>query len=113
MDQRRILIADTGEEYRMEFIQKIRQESDLLVVGQTGDGHELLRLARSEKPDVIVMDMILTGCDGVEVLDRLLGSLTAYREALASGDAGVLAEKLAYSAARKRKMDLPGPDLLE
>ena len=37
----------------------------------------------------------------------------AYREALASGDAGVLAEKLAYSAARKRKMDLPGPDLLQ
>lgn len=49
----------------------------------------------------------------LEVLDRLLGSLTAYREALASGDAGVLAEKLAYSAARKRKMDLPGPDLLQ
>ncbi len=49
----------------------------------------------------------------LEVLDRLLGSLTAYREALASGDMGVLAEKLAYSAARKRKMDLPGPDLLQ
>ena len=49
----------------------------------------------------------------LEVLDRLLGSLTAYREALASGDMGVLAEKLAYSAARKRKMDLLGPDLLQ
>ena len=35
------------------------------------------------------------------------------REALASGDSGKLAEKLAYSAARKREMDLPGPDLLQ
>ena len=100
MDQRRILIADTGEEYRMEFIQKIRQESDLLVVGQTGDGHELLRLARSEKPDVIVMDMILTGCDGVEVLDRLpsLGLRPAPRvlvvTSLATGGMAQLAASL-------------------
>ena len=49
----------------------------------------------------------------LEVLDRLLGSLAAYREVLASGEPGALAEKLAHSAARKRKMDLPGPDLLQ
>ena len=47
------------------------------------------------------------------VLDRLMEHLGAYREALASGDSGKLAEKLAYSAARKREMDLPGPDLLQ
>ena len=47
------------------------------------------------------------------VLDRLMENLGAYREALASGDSGKLAEKLAYSAARKREMDLPGPDLLQ
>lgn len=48
----------------------------------------------------------------LEVLDRLLGNLSAYREALAGGDLDKLADKLAFSAARKRKMDLPGPDLL-
>ena len=47
------------------------------------------------------------------VLDRLLGNLQAYRDVLASGDREALAEKLARSAARKRRMDLPGPDLLE
>lgn len=47
------------------------------------------------------------------VLDRLLGSLQAYREVLAAGDRAALAEKLARSAARKRQMDLPGPDLLK
>jgi len=46
-------------------------------------------------------------------VDRLQENLAAYREALASGDTGRLKEKLAFSAARKRKMDLPGPDLLE
>lgn len=49
----------------------------------------------------------LTGC-----LDTLIGNLSAYREAIASGDREALAGKLAWSADRKRKMDLPGPDLL-
>ena len=49
----------------------------------------------------------------LEVLDRLIGNLQSYREVLATGDRAALAEKLAYSAARKRQMDLPGPDLLE
>lgn len=49
----------------------------------------------------------LVGC-----LDTLIGNLSAYREAIASGDREALAGKLAWSAGRKRKMDLPGPDLL-
>ena len=49
----------------------------------------------------------------VTVLDRLLENLHAYRDVLASGDADALARKLSYSAARKRQMNLQGPDLLE
>lgn len=48
----------------------------------------------------------------LEVLDRLQENLSAYREVLASGDTEKLAKKLSWSAARKRQMDLPGPDLL-
>ena len=47
------------------------------------------------------------------VLDRLIGNLQSYREVLATGDRKALGDKLAFSAARKRQMDLPGPDLLE
>ena len=43
----------------------------------------------------------------------LEANLHAYREAVRSGDLKLLSEKLAYSAARKRQMDLEGPDLLE
>ncbi|MBU5435830.1 prephenate dehydrogenase [Pseudoflavonifractor sp. MSJ-37] len=48
-----------------------------------------------------------------EVLDRLIGHLESYRDTLASGDDKELAKKLAFSAGRKREMDLPGPDLLK
>ena len=40
------------------------------------------------------------------ILERLEDNLRAYREVIASGDRQALAEKLAYSAARKRKMNL-------
>ena len=49
----------------------------------------------------------LTGC-----LDKLIENLQGYRAAIAEGDRGALAGKLAHSAGRKRQMDLPGPDLL-
>ncbi|MCI8651392.1 MAG: prephenate dehydrogenase [Oscillospiraceae bacterium] len=45
-------------------------------------------------------------------LDALIDHLQEYRAAIAAGDREKLAAKLAVSADRKRKMDLPGPDLL-
>lgn len=49
----------------------------------------------------------LVGC-----LDVLLENMKKYRDVIASGDRGKLTEMLLYSSDRKRKMDLPGPDLL-
>ena len=44
-----------------------------------------------------------------KVIERLEVNLHAYREAIDKGDEGFLAEKLAWSANRKRQMNLPGP----
>lgn len=49
----------------------------------------------------------------VNCLDTLLDHLKSYRDVIAAGDREGLAAKLAVSAARKRQMDLPGPDLLQ
>ena len=58
---RRILVADTGEDFRRNFMEAIRNEGDIQVVGETGDGIELLRLIETQKPDVIVMEMVQIG----------------------------------------------------
>ncbi len=68
---RRVLLADTGEEFRDGFAAAVENEPDIQIVGQTGDGAELLRLTQSLQPDVIVMEMVLTSLDGLEVLDGL------------------------------------------
>ena len=68
---KRILIADTSEEFRQNFIEGLSGEQDIHVVGQTADGRELLELVEKEAPDAIVMDLVLTSLDGLEVLEGL------------------------------------------
>lgn len=48
-----------------------------------------------------------------ECLDTLIDHLREYREVIAAGDRARLAEKLAFSSARKRSMELTGADLLK
>ena len=68
---KRILIADAGEEHRQNLIHVLSGDPDFVVAGQTGDGLELIRMAQDLKPDVIVMELVLTGMDGLEVLEEL------------------------------------------
>ena len=68
---RRLLIADTGEEFRHILAQNAQRETDCSVVGETGDGHELVRMARQMKPDAVVMDLVLGGIDGLEAIQEL------------------------------------------
>ena len=68
---KRILLADAGEDYRASLAGSINKEADLRVVGETGDGAELLRMVRELEPDAVVMEMILTGMDGLEVLEEM------------------------------------------
>ena len=70
-DRKRILIADASEEFRQMLADMLAEESDLTLVGQTGDGEELLSLVNRTEPDVVVMELLLTGMDGLEVLDRM------------------------------------------
>ncbi len=69
--KRRILIADANEEFRRVVAEAATREPDFTVVAETADGHELVRLARQLLPDAVVMDMVLDGIDGLEVVQAL------------------------------------------
>ena len=70
---KRVLIADASEEFRRLLCDAVSNEPDLELVGETGDGSEALRLIREELPDLVVMDLVLSGMDGLEVLQALHG----------------------------------------
>ena len=46
-EKTRVLLADAADEFRHMAAEMIQQEADMEVVGQTGDGEELLRMVRS------------------------------------------------------------------
>lgn len=64
-EKTRVLLADAADEFRHMAAEMIQQEADMEVVGQTGDGEELLRMVRSLRPQVLVMDLVLSGLDGL------------------------------------------------
>jgi two-component system NarL family response regulator len=66
MTRARILLADDHELFREGLAGLINAQSDLEVVGEAGDGLEALTLARDLHPDLIVMDISMPICDGLE-----------------------------------------------
>jgi DNA-binding NarL/FixJ family response regulator len=44
------------------------------VVGETGSGAEAIRLAKERSPDVVILDLHLSDCDGFDVADELARS---------------------------------------
>ena len=66
--KKRILIADTSEEFRTALAEALESEEGLEVAGQTNDGQDAIRLARELAPDILVMDLVLGRVDGLDVL---------------------------------------------
>ncbi len=66
---KKILIVD-DEEHIVEML-KIRLEALNYETVTAGDGQEGLRMARSEKPDLIVLDLMLPKLDGYKVCRML------------------------------------------
>ena len=66
-----LLVADANEEYRHQFIERRLAEPDLQVVGETGDGLVLLDQLKTLRPDVVVMEIVLGGIDGMVHISEL------------------------------------------
>jgi DNA-binding NarL/FixJ family response regulator len=66
MSRRSVLLADDHELFRAGLAELIAGQPDLQVAGQAGDGFEALTLARDLHPDLIVMDISMPVCDGLE-----------------------------------------------
>jgi DNA-binding response OmpR family regulator len=67
--QRRVLVVDDEANIREVLCQYLAAEGFL--VTQAADGHEALRMASSQPPDLIILDLMLPGLDGIEVCQRI------------------------------------------
>lgn len=67
----RVLIVDDQALVRGSFRLLVDSADDLTVVGEAGTGIEALALARSARPDVIVMDVRMPEMDGIEATRQI------------------------------------------
>jgi len=67
-----VLLVDDHALVRRGFRRMLEDEEDISVKGEASGGEEAVRLARSLKPDVIVMDCALPGVNGLVATRQIL-----------------------------------------
>lgn len=66
------MLVDDHSLVRRGFRRMLEDEADIRVVGEASDGEEAVKLARSLKPQVIVMDCALPGINGLQATRKIL-----------------------------------------
>ncbi len=73
----RLLLADDHALLRQGTAELLRREPDLDVVGEAGDGQQVVELAQALKPDVVLMDVRMPVLSGIEATRRIRAALPA------------------------------------
>ena len=66
-----IVLADDHQVVRKGLKALLSAEVDLSVVGEAGDGLETVQLVERLKPDILVLDLMMSGINGLEVTRQL------------------------------------------
>ncbi|HEV8354765.1 MAG TPA: response regulator transcription factor [bacterium] len=82
----RILVVDDHPVVREGLVATLEDDPEFTVVGAAGSAEDALPLARSQQPDVILLDLELPGMDGIQAIPALVAAhpearvviLTAY-----------------------------------
>lgn len=62
-----IILADDHEVVRQGLRSLLEVESDFEVIGETGNGLEAVQLVERLQPDVLILDLMMPGINGIEI----------------------------------------------
>lgn len=68
----RIVVVDDNQDIHDAVRHLLKNEVDIELIGQAFDGDSALKLCKVAKPDLVLMDVVLPGIDGVETTQSLL-----------------------------------------
>jgi DNA-binding NarL/FixJ family response regulator len=67
----RILLVDDHDLFRKGLAALLAIRSDLVVAGEASDGEQAVERARETRPDIILMDINMPKCNGLEVVKTI------------------------------------------
>ena len=67
----RIILADDHRILREGLRSLLAQQPDILVVGEASDGDAAVALARQLRPDLVIMDVVMPGTDGISATRQI------------------------------------------
>jgi two-component system, response regulator PdtaR len=67
---RRVVLAEDEALIRLD-LKEMLEEEGYEVVGEAGDGDTAVRLAREERPDLVILDVKMPGLDGLSAAERI------------------------------------------
>ena len=82
----RLVIIEDQTAIREMLVEILASDKSYRLVGQCGDGHTGLQMCLELKPDLVVLDAMLPGMNGVEMLRRLTRRLPGLRVLIFSGN---------------------------
>ena len=66
-----VLIADSTEEFSSSLSAALLRTDGFQVIGTAGDGEQAIRMVQEKRPDVLVLDLMLSKQDGISVLKAI------------------------------------------
>jgi DNA-binding NarL/FixJ family response regulator len=71
-DTIRVLLCDDVQAFRALVRYSLEDEDGIEVVGEAADGNEGVRQAQSLQPDVVLLDLSMPECDGLEAIPAMV-----------------------------------------
>ncbi|MTI79953.1 MAG: sporulation transcription factor Spo0A [Firmicutes bacterium] len=75
----KVLIADDNREFCELLKEFVKSQEDLTLAGLAANGIETLELIEQQKPDVVVLDIIMPHLDGIGVLEKISSGTTSVK----------------------------------
>lgn len=72
MNKISIVLADNDEYYMSAVEESINQHADIEIIGKTNNGLKATKLLDDLHPDVMILDLLLPGADGLSIIENTI-----------------------------------------
>jgi DNA-binding NarL/FixJ family response regulator len=83
----RLMLADDHKLFRAGIRALLERHVDIEIVAEAGDGREALRLVAAQRPDVVLMDLMMPNLNGLDAAARIVRAFSHTRVVILSMNA--------------------------